>query len=1043
MNNDENGTRNRHVPGSLPDIFQPAPGLPTPTTPTRPLSTLSANPASAPDGEVQGAAIQPVQQQVPATAAAQTTPATPAAAVEPLPPQPQGAGGNPAPGSLADIFQPAPGLPISPSTPAQQAAAQPVRQATNYASIPTHIWRRAAADAADEAQGSPNLDRDNTNATDSDRLEDPIPAPERSNEDIQRDLKNARNASDDAMRAASEALAKRGRGEDLSQNDFDLLIDLNEKKLKAQELALESANSKNQSDARIESITAQIKTTISELDGLYSQAQALLATPLNQVKRRSNSPATNEITDTQTNQDSTVTRETSPAAAQQPAQQQITPPAEQIHGVLSIKEKRNLTRAESEELDTIFGLALDEAKIKVEDKEGNKKAQEGKAALVDGLVSYKVEDIDRFKAQNPNFIKQAVAEAVKGADATKKFFDKEVGKINFVSGMNIVTSTKEDKDGKAKAGLTLNQMKETANAYERFVNNDTNIIGVATFVHNFQENNKDSKGKKQEFPLNLITDVKNEGMVKLVAQDPETAAIGLQAFKDREGKGLNAFKAVDLGKGMEAAMLSAAKHIDPKQKAIAANNIANMVMNTAAGSRYELLSGKVKMDQAKLDAIKKGVKQDTLQEKPAKVFAQVFRDKTGLGGTAGDKGKVVGPFGGLVRKQPINLHPVDNAMATWGTIKGLKTANPFKAGYNLVKLAVYNIPKLLVSALIATPIALIRTATQMSTDKKNLRLQNVATLAAKYPKSFQAIAQAIQKDGKSKVHKKDILKAFSSLGNRAQTIENSTLSVKAIKEALHQKAGHANYINNESKKILGADLQANRSILVKGPIKAFEWVKREFGVKGPTADQKDLKIANEKLGVGKGPTVIDNLMRGGNAVGGLTELLDKDALGKLKKEYGSKVFAAVENVLKANDIEPSAKVMDKVLSGLGQQAAKSLESTTVSQESIEKNLVRTMDKTPNTPKLIEALAKGGEISDQAAIAFNNLGVKAANNPNAVIDARRAPNPQPMPDIALAEAANAFRQNNAVTTGGAATTPVLRSAENIAKQGQGGTQVGGG
>ncbi len=673
-------------------------------------------------------------------------------------------------------------------------------------------------------------------------------------------------------------------------------------------------------------------------------------------------------------------------------------------------EPRTLSEKENREISD----AIDKARGKT--ALTDKTLADGEKTLKEGIAKLSEKEYQNLKLQNTDFLKEAAQAALKGGSEVKNFLNKEVGKFNFVQDINKAV----EHDGKK---LETNQFKEVANAHERFSANKIDSEKVVDFVKQYQGLNLDKKGKKQEFPLKLITDVKNEGMVKLVTQDPETAAIGLQAFKDREGKGLNAFKAVDLGKGMEAAMASAAKHIDPEQKKLAVDNIANMVMNTAAGSRYELLSGKVKMDQDKLDAIKEGVKQDKIQENPTKSFGDVFRDKTGLGGAAGDKGKVVGPFGGLVTKSPVNLHPGDNAKATWETIKGLKTANPIKAAYNLVKLAVYNIPKLAVSALIATPIALVRTGIQVSKDKKNLRLQNVATLATKYPKVYKAIAQALQKDGKSKVHNKDILKAFNNLGDKAKTIENSTLSVKAIKDALSQKAGRANHMSEETKK---------------------NYVKK---TDGQFNEPKVLEVANKKLDVGKGPTVLENLMRGGNAtgatsvaVGGLTELLDKDAIGKLKQEYGSKVFAAVENVLKENGIEPSAKVMNKVLEGLGPQAAKSLEGSTVSQESIEKNLVRTMDRTPNTPKLIEALAKGGEISDQAAIAFNNLAVKATNNPNAVIDASRAPNPPPMPDRALTDAANALRQNNAVTTGGAATTPVPRSADNIATQRQADTQA---
>ncbi len=699
----------------------------------------------------------------------------------------------------------------------------------------------------------------------------------------------------------------------------------------------------------------------------------------------------NRIDNVQANIDSTRQAMLSAMQAELPADRgpvtyetlPAQPQTENIYGNLSLipdpndsittetqqAEPRTLSEKENKEISE----AIDKARGKTALTDPT--LSDGERTLKESIAKLSEDQYKILKIQNTDFLKEAAQAALQGGSEVTNFLNKEVGKFNFVQDINKAV----EHDGKK---LEQNQFKEVANAHERFSANKIDSGKVVDFVKKYQEINLDIKGKKQEFPLKLITDAKNEGMVKLVARDPETAAIGLQAFKEREGKGLNAFKAVDLGKGMEAAMLSAAKQIEPEQKKLAVSNIVNMVMNTAVGGRYELISGKVKIDQDKLDAISKGVKQDKLQEKPTKSFGDVFRDKTGLGGTAGDKGKVVGPFGGLVRKSPVNLHPGDNAKATWETIKGLKTANPFKAAYNLVKLAAYNIPKLAVSALIATPIALIRTATQMSKDKKNLRLQNVATLATKYPKVYKAIAHALQKDGKGKVHNKDILKAFSGLGDKAQTIENSTLSVKAIKDALSQKAGHANHMSDETKK---------------------NYVKK---TDGKFNEPKVIEVANKKLDVGKGPTVIENIMRGGSSLG----ILEEAAKASQKK-------LELPDKPKGHEAIPTMEEMQRI-------AAKPMPT---SQHAKESNTG--VPTPPPMPAPTQGVGSGS---------YTNSRKNEQTTGAQAIDAAKAigiANPEAAKD-ALKLIEKIATGNNQPTT----VTPAPRSAENIAARKQGGVQV---
>ena len=98
-------------------------------------------------------------------------------------------------------------------------------------------------------------------------------------------------------------------------------------------------------------------------------------------------------------------------------------------------------------------------------------------------------------------------------------------------------------------------------------------------------------------------------MLQLAAKNPELAATAIEAFKAQgKSKGLTAYKAVDLGTGIEIAMGAANKQADPESKKLAAKNVANLVMNDAASIGF--FTGKAKLDDKKIKAIEKGLKSE-------------------------------------------------------------------------------------------------------------------------------------------------------------------------------------------------------------------------------------------------------------------------------------------------------------------------------------------------------------------------------------------------------------------------------------------------
>ncbi len=578
-----------------------------------------------------------------------------------------------------------------------------------------------------------------------------------------------------------------------------------------------------------------------------------------------------------------------------------------IYGTLPIS--RSLTEKENTEINEALDNARKPTKTAVTDENLNA----GTNTLKESIAKLSEDEFKKLKIQNPALLKEAAEAALKGSKAVTTYLHTQTGKFNFINEINAAVDigTKEKPNG-----LKQNQIKEVGDTYERFVKKGIEAKEVKTFVQEFQSLNKDSKGNTLQFPLNLITDNRNENMVRLCAKDPDTSAQALQAFKKFDEKGLNAFRTSDLAQVMECAMTASIKNpknIDPKKHDQAVNNVINIIQDQAVGSGFYTYDRKLNINKDKLAAIKAGLNQDSLQEKPKKGLAQVFRDKTGLGGSA-----VAQPPEGeklsdedRKKKASINLHPGDNAKATLKTFTEVFSKNPFKMAGNLVKLAVYNIPKLVVSTLIATPIALVRTATQMSKDKKNLRLQNATMYANKYPKAFAAIRNAMIDEGK-KVSNKNMIKAFSSLGDRNATmLENSKLE--------------KNVITNELVKKVKAD---------------------------------------------KGPSVITNLLRGGNA---LTTILDqhvviqeKAAKAKLNKEYGSKVVAAVEGALTQTDTKIS---INKVLEGLGREAAKALDSSPLTQEKITERLLKPLNASQNSSSRIAALAGGGNVAKEVGSEF--------------------------------------------------------------------------
>ncbi len=298
------------------------------------------------------------------------------------------------------------------------------------------------------------------------------------------------------------------------------------------------------------------------------------------------------------------------------------------------------------------------------------------------------------------------------------------------------------------------------------------LRGVADFAKEYQKQNIDKDKKQQDFPLNIITDRKNAPMLKLASEDPKLAAAAIEAFKERGGeKGLNAYKAADIGKGIELAMTAANNVVGEDSKKQAIKNVRNLLIDN-------------KFDQKKVKAIEDGVK-GTIPQKTQ--FAEKMRQNLGLFGKAGDD-------------YAINLHPIDSWKNTKETAKKIKTNNPFKSLYNIVKLVAYEIPKLAVSLVVATPIAAIRAGVQTVKENKNQRLAKAAENCSKYPKVAAAVRNALGAGGKKKVTNKELNKVMAALGKKAQVLENSTLSKETITNALNSKASATHHLSNDTKK---------------------------------------------------------------------------------------------------------------------------------------------------------------------------------------------------------------------------------------------------
>jgi hypothetical protein len=213
--------------------------------------------------------------------------------------------------------------------------------------------------------------------------------------------------------------------------------------------------------------------------------------------------------------------------------------------------------------------------------------------------------INKMKIANVNFPKQAAEAALAGDNRLDTFIKKEQSKLDFV----------QDYINALDKPINKNQAKELANAADRFIDPKqkgdvaVDTKGVIKFVKKFQEQNKDDKGKQLDFPINLVTDRKNAPMLQLAAKNPELAATAIEAFKAQgKSKGLTAYKAVDLGTGIEIAMGAANKQADPESKKLAAKNVANLVMNDAASIGF--FTGKAKLDDKKIKAIEKGLKSE-------------------------------------------------------------------------------------------------------------------------------------------------------------------------------------------------------------------------------------------------------------------------------------------------------------------------------------------------------------------------------------------------------------------------------------------------
>jgi hypothetical protein len=375
--------------------------------------------------------------------------------------------------------------------------------------------------------------------------------------------------------------------------------------------------------------------------------------------------------------------------------------------------------------------------------------------------------------QDPNFLRRAQILAPNFIQSvTAQYFSNEAGK-------EAAKETIEKMQGSVQFVLDVKGIVGDIKGLNRPLNKSIDPDdreGFKQFAQNFKEYDTE-----KPFPITAITNPKNKELVKLCAKEPAISAEAMQAFRiEGQESGLNSFKPIHLKTGVELSIKAANTDPNrtPEEKKLAAKNIAHLIGSDAVDKKVNgslnkgIFSRKAKVSKDKLEAIERGVNNEKATPKP---FTDKMNKNFGLGGAAKDK-------------KALNFNPIDNFKATFRFIDGKNAEGKPISRLGALAMFPFRAAKLVVSVVVATPIALIRTAIQNRAEKKNSRLEDAANYATKYPKVYAAIKQSLSNDGKEKVTNKDLNKAFEVLGSKANTLEQSTLTQSKIEASFNVKS---------------------------------------------------------------------------------------------------------------------------------------------------------------------------------------------------------------------------------------------------------------
>lgn len=399
--------------------------------------------------------------------------------------------------------------------------------------------------------------------------------------------------------------------------------------------------------------------------------------------------------------------------------------------------------------------------------------------------------LKRAQALTPNFIKDVTAKyfSPSGQDAAKETVKAMSKSIEFIN------------DTKQIIG-------NISGANARALNDNVNIPqrdGFKRFAQEFQ-----SYGDTKPFPINAIVNPKNKELVNFCAQNPELSASAMQAFRTTgQESGLSSFKPIDLEKGVKLSVKAANSDVNrtPEEKKLAAQNIAELIGSDAVnkgingGLSKGAFSQKAIVSEDKYKAIERGVNDKIAKDK---TFGEKMNKNFGLGG---DDPK---------DKKALNFNPIDNFKATFRFIDGKNAAGKPISRTGALLLFPFRAAKLVVSVVVATPIALIRTAIQTRAEKKNHRLEEAANNATKYPKVYAAVRKSLSNGGKDKVTNRDLNLAMQAIGqNNLKILENSTLKPSEMEASFNVQGMR----NNKSKEAHSALQNLIKSHEKKEPYK--------------------------------------------------------------------------------------------------------------------------------------------------------------------------------------------------------------------------------